>query len=192
MDLASPNPDFPDLHTPRLYLRALNPGDTDFIYEHFRDPLVTRYLLDADPVASRAEAQALLIELLPQPGGNYYRWGIELVSTGRLVGTCGFHLWSRRNRRAEIGYDLTPAYWGQGLMFESLQAVLHHGFNDLGLQRVQAQVYPPNTASSRLLGKLGFQLEGVLRAYYFYHNQFYDHELYSLLRPDWAAALKEG
>lgn len=185
------NPEFPNLRTPRLYLRALVLQDLDFIYQHFSDPQVTRYLLDEEPLASRDEAEALLIELLPHPGGNHHRWGIELVTSGSLIGTCGYHQWSRRNRRAEIGYDLAPSYWRQGHMFEALQAVLDYGFTSLGLQRVQAHVYPLNNASGRLLAKLGFQLEGQLRAYYYYHDQFYDHELYSLLRQEWDTAHKE-
>ena len=66
------------------------------------------------------------------------------------IGTCGFHLWSRAYRRAEVGYEIAPGSWGRGLMTEALGAVLRHGFDRLLLHRVVACVHPDNAASLRL------------------------------------------
>jgi RimJ/RimL family protein N-acetyltransferase len=58
-----------------------------------------------------------IIEFYQQPEGKAWnRWGISLKSSGQLVGTCGFHKWNKHDLHAEIGYDLNPEFWGQGIM----------------------------------------------------------------------------
>jgi [ribosomal protein S5]-alanine N-acetyltransferase len=70
-------------------------------------------------------------------------------------------------------------------MGEALQAALENGFERMGLNRVDALVYPDNKRSLQLLQKLGFQVEGTLRDYFFLDGTFYDHVLLALLRKDW-------
>ena len=98
--------------------------------------------------------------------------------------TCGYHNWYERDRRTEIDYDLSPAFWGLGFMTEALREVLRHDFEGIGLNRIQAIVHPENTRSARLLEKLGFQMEGILRQYHRVLDDYYDHLLYSLLKTD--------
>jgi ribosomal-protein-alanine N-acetyltransferase len=179
------NADFPALETPRLRLRPLMLDDTDFVFRHFSDPQVTRYLLDEPPLATCEEAVQLIELYQPAADRTYNRWGIEHKADGALIGTCGYHRWAKRWFRAEIGYDLSPAYWGQGLMVEALRAALHHGFDHMQLNRVDGLVYVANPQSARVLEKLGFQREGVLRDYFYLDGQFYDHYIFSLLRRDW-------
>lgn len=176
---------FPNLSTPRLELRPLTMDDSEFIFRHFSDPLVTRYLMDEPPTASLEEAQAI-IRFFEQPEGKTYnRWGIERKSDRRLIGTCGFHHWERAYHRAEIGYDLAPDCWGQGYMREALTAMLASGFERMDLNRMDALVYVGNPPSYELLEKLGFQREGLLRDYFYLNETYYDHYVYGLLRRDW-------
>src|SRR5664279_2669294 len=114
-----------ELETERLHLRQLTLADTDFIFHHFSDPLVTRYLMDEPPVASAAEAQDIISFFQDPAGKRQVRWGITRKSDRRLIGTIGFHRWEKAYFRAEIGYDLTPACWGQGYMSEALRAVIN-------------------------------------------------------------------
>ena len=62
----------------------------------------------------------------------------------------------------ELGYWLAPPYWGQGLMAEAIRAVAEHGFRELGLRAVVADVFSHNERGRRLVEKLGF-VEGKLR-----------------------------
>jgi ribosomal-protein-alanine N-acetyltransferase len=71
-----------------------------------------------------------------------------------VVGTCGFHTFEER--RAAIGYDLSRAQWGKGIAREAVAAILDYGFGPMGLEQVDAWVLPANTASIRLLERLGF------------------------------------
>ena len=65
--------------------------------------------------------------------------------------------------RAEIGYDLNPECWGQGFMAEALVAAINHGIDSMKLNRIDALVYIKNDRSVRLLQRLGFKQEGLLR-----------------------------
>jgi RimJ/RimL family protein N-acetyltransferase len=65
----------------------------------------------------------------------------------------------------EVGYLLAPAARGRGVMTRALRLVVGWAFADLGLARVQAFASPDNPASLKLLERLGFTREGVLRSY---------------------------
>ncbi|NUM47777.1 MAG: GNAT family N-acetyltransferase [Anaerolineales bacterium] len=178
----------PLLETPRLLLRPLTLADTDFIFAHFSDPLVTQHLLDEPPLTDRAGAEEIIhFYLDPNGMSRYNRWGIHHKADDRLIGTCGYHQWSHQNQRAEIGYDLSPAYWGQGMMSEALRRVLAYGFVQMGLNRIQAVVYVENDRSATLLARMGFAREGVMRDYHALNGQYYDHVLFALLRREYRA-----
>ncbi len=81
-----------------------------------------------------------------------------------------------------IGYDLSRPYWRRGIMTEALEAVIEFGFERMGLNRIEAVVFVENVASHRLLEKLRFEREGVLRDYEFLKGRFVDMVMYSLLR----------
>jgi ribosomal-protein-alanine N-acetyltransferase len=176
---------FPDLETKRLRLRQLTMDDIDFVYQHFSNPRVTEFLLDEPPLSDISQAREI-IEFYQQPETKcLYRWGISLKNDGQLVGTCGFHKWNKRDLHAEIGYDLSPDFWGQGIMSEALRAAIQNGFGRMGLNRIAAIVYPLNQRSLQVLHKLGFQTEGLLRDYHHLNGNFYDHNILSLLKKDW-------
>jgi [ribosomal protein S5]-alanine N-acetyltransferase len=176
-----------DLTTPRLTLRLLEEGDADTLFEHFTHPDVTRYLLDEEPFTSIEQVRDLIRFFSAPSGKGYNRWGITITVTGQLIGTCGFHQWNRRDRRAEVGYDLHPGFWGHGYMSEALRAAIHYGFTTMDLHRIAAVVHPENTPSVRLLQRLGFRLEGILRDYHRAHGRYHSHDLYSLLEEDWSS-----
>ncbi len=176
---------FPTLETPRLILRPIAPSDLEFVFRHFSDPLVAQYLLDEAPLTTLEQAQDI-IDFYTRPiADTYNRWIMVRKADQQPIGSCGFHKWNRRNLRSEIGYDLTPTAWQQGFMREALTAAIHFGFTNMGLNRIEALVYPANTRSLALLHKLGFQQEGLLRDYFYQSGQFYDHLILALLQRDW-------
>ncbi len=75
-------------------------------------------------------------------------------------------------------------------MTEALRAMAQYGFEKtpptgLALNRIEALVVPGNVASARVLTKVGFQREGVLREYGFWKNRFWDLEMFALLKHTW-------
>jgi len=177
--------EFPPLETDRLVLKSLSAEDLDFIYQHFSNPDIYRFLVDEEPISTRAQAQSIIDFYSEPTGKTFNRWVLVLKSVGRPIGTCGYHQWEKNHHRAEIGYDLEKSSWRQGLMTEVLEIVIDFGFEKMLLNRIGAMVHPENEASLRLLESLNFQKEGLLRDYYFQNGKFYDHWLLTLLKKEW-------
>lgn len=179
--------DFPQLETERLLLRAVRPSDRYSVLRLFGDPLVTRYN-DVDTLESLEDADGIIDWITDRFATRRgIRWAIILKTSGdhNLIGTCGYNHWSERGHYASIGYDLMSPYWGQGITPEAVGAMLDFGFNTLGLNRVEADVTIGNTASSRVLTKLGFTFEGVLRQRGYWKGEYHDLQFYSLLREEY-------
>ena len=183
---------FPELATQRLRLRPIATDDLAFVFEHFSDLDVGRYLLDEDPLTSLEQAQEIIDFYVNPAAQSHNRWIIERRSDCRPIGTIGYHKWSRKDHKAEIGYDLSPVAWGQGYMSEAFQRVVEYGFSDMDLNRIEAMVYPDNVASLKLLERHGFVREGLLREELCRDGVYYDHWLLSLLRRDWQAWRQVG
>lgn len=159
---------FPVLETERLRLRAVTLGDAPAIFQIMGDPRVIRYFgcLPMPTLEDALErARGFAADFRDQAG---IRWAIVLRNSGRFVGTCGYWRLIKAHWRAEIGYELAPEYWGQGIMTEALTSVLRFGFGVLGLHSIEAQIHPSNIGSRRVLEKLGFVQEG------YFHQNYYD------------------
>lgn len=105
---------FPVLETERLRLRRMTHDDAQALIDLYGDPEVMRYLI-LDPPCDNIPAAIHMIDWMNGhfEQQNAMRWGITLKGQGdSVVGTCGFHFWSREHRRTDIGYDLQTAYWG--------------------------------------------------------------------------------
>lgn len=176
---------FPTLETERLILRQMTLEDADFVFQHFGDPAVSRYLMDEPPVTEYARAQEIIQFYLEPEEKTHNRWVMVRKADHQYIGTCGFHKWDRQHFRAEIGYDLSPSCWGQGYMMEALRTVISNGFAQMRLNRIEALVYVENGRSIQLLRRLGFKQEGVLREYLYSDGRFYDHYLFALLQKEW-------
>jgi ribosomal-protein-alanine N-acetyltransferase len=112
------------------------------------------------------------------------RWGIALKGKSKIIGTIGFNNYTKKHR-ANIGYDLKSSYWNKGYMTEALQAAIEFGFNVLDINRIEAEVMQGNVISERLLKKLNFKREGVLRQWMLWNEQYYDMTMYSLLKMEY-------
>lgn len=179
------NPDLL-LHTPRLRLRALQPGDEDALFALFSHPQVMRHW-STPPWADTEPAQRMInADLAAGPADDWLRLGLVTRDDDALVGTCNLFNHVRGSRRAEIGYALARRAWGRGLMHEALCALLDHGFGSMDLNRVEADIDPANSASARTLQRLGFVQEGLLRQRWIVDGQVSDSGLWGLLRSDWS------
>ncbi|WP_153721798.1 GNAT family N-acetyltransferase [Sporosarcina cascadiensis] len=173
---------FPQIETDRLRLREIEQDDAASLFAYFSTDEVTRYYgQDSFQQIEQAE------DLIKSFSASYdetkgIRWGIEHKETNELIGTIGFHLLSLRHKRAEIGYDLHPEHWGKGYASEAVKAAISYGFEVMELTRIGAVVFIENEASSKLLLKLGFEKEGVLRDYMYQNGTAHDTYIYSLLK----------
>jgi len=175
------------LQTERLLLRPLVPEDAQALFGIFSDPLVVRWgsspawteMSQADEFVQRAaDAQA---------AGTSLRLALVRREDDRLIGQCTLYAVSDQNRRAEMGYTMASDSWGRGYMNEALHALIDYGFETLDMIRIEADIDPRNTASARLIERMGFVREGLLRERWHVGSDVQDSALYGLLARDYAA-----
>lgn len=175
----------PAINTNRLSLRWISAEDVDDVYTIYSDPEVMRYW-STPPLADRNAASKLVSEIHESfKRRELLKWGIALRKDDTLIGSVTLFHPDFTHRRAEIGYALGRAHWGQGYMHETLKAVLTYAFEVLEFHRIEADVDPRNVASIRTLERLGFQREGYLRERWQVNGEIQDALFYGLLRPDW-------
>jgi [ribosomal protein S5]-alanine N-acetyltransferase len=175
---------FPVLETKRLLFREITEGDAEKIFS----------ILSIDEVTSHYGQESLIninqaIEFIRLFQKKYdeksgIRWGIERKDTKQLIGTIGFHALVSKHKRAEIGYEIHPNHWRQGFASEAVSKMLSYGFKDLGLSRIGAVVFTENAASNKLLIKMGFEREGILKNYIFQNGRSHDTIVYSILNEN--------
>ncbi|MCY6354889.1 GNAT family N-acetyltransferase [Clostridium sp. ZS2-4] len=175
---------FPQIEAEKLILREVKEGDKKEIFNIFSDSEIMKYY-DLIPFKSIEEAEHLISKFNDDfAKENGIRWGITKKDSDKIIGTCGFHSWSKESFKAQIGYELLKEYWRQGIMAESLKAIILFGFESLNLNRIEALVELENVSSQKLLCNLGFQKEGVLRENEFCRGKFLDLIMFSLLKND--------
>lgn len=179
-----------NIETERLLLKGIDETDTDFVFEHFRDSYVCRYLFDAEPFSEVEEARGMIRAFASEKNQTINRWVILEKSRNARIGTCGFHFWDRENNSAETGFDLREEACGKGFMTEALRAIFDLAFTDKGINRIQAITYLDNASCCRLLEKLGFKREGIVRDKHLFRGSYYDHYCYSLLKREWSGTTR--
>ncbi len=176
----------PALRGDGVQLRGLTEDDVPALHAIFSDADVVRFMSVAHQT-SEAATRAFLDEIHAGfRDGTHYQWGVELE--GAVVGTCTLACIDREHRRAELGFALARAFWGRGLILRALPALIRFAFEELDLHRIEADTDPRNTASMRVLERLGFQREGLLRERYFQFGEAQDALVHGLLRSEWRAA----
>lgn len=90
------------------------------------------------------------------------RWALARTTDDRLVGSCGYTRWSRLQGSAELAYDLSPAYWGIGLMSAAVKAAVAWALGTGSLRRVEAFVMTTNKRSIAVLERTGFRRDSML------------------------------
>lgn len=181
------NKDFPERVTERLKLRELTEKDLPTLLSIFSNTRTMKYY-GSEVVGSLEEVEGMLMSFRKGfENQQAIRFGIECHETGNLIGTCGFHNWAKRVNRIEIGYELKQEEEGKGYMTEALTAIISFAFSELQIHRIGALIHPENTPSRKLVTKLGFQEEGLLRDYTYASGDYTDLIMHSLLKKDWSS-----
>jgi RimJ/RimL family protein N-acetyltransferase len=151
------------LETDRLILRHLTVEDSEFILELLNDPSWLRFIGDRGVKTLDDARDYILKSLVPM----YERLGFgmyltELKSDGVSVGICGL---IKRDSLADVdvGFAFLPKFRGKGYAYESASAVMEYGKKSFALNRIAAITSPDNNDSARLLEKLGFKFERMVK-----------------------------
>ncbi|UGQ47266.1 GNAT family N-acetyltransferase [Massilia endophytica] len=174
------------LQCERLKLRFITESDAEGLLRVFSDPAVMRYGSSAPWTTLEQAQQSIATTLAGYEAGNYLRLGIDI--DGVLAGAVTLRAFDMQNRRCEIGYLLRREFWGKGYMHEALPAMISYAFDTLDLNRIEADVDPRNEASARLLERMHFRKEGLMRERWIVNGEVCDSDVFGLLRADWRAA----
>ena len=161
----------------------------DDMYEYSCKPSFYKYL-EYEPHKTKDETLAYLYKLIERSkseSGHY--WFIMYIENQKIIGSFGLSEIDFRKGSLEIGYGLSPEYWGIGLFNETLMMVLRYLFAKLNYCRVSAKTASVNIHSIKALEKVGFIKEGVMRDYYLStEGTRYDATLLSILRDEFYKA----
>jgi ribosomal-protein-alanine N-acetyltransferase len=172
---------FPKIITERLVLREITEQDAESIYKLLSNPEVIKF--DTFELFTDIKQAEDLIECF----GEGFRkktaifWGICLKNQSEVIGFCKCEI-EIPKIRADFGYDLRPEYWNRGVMTEALDAVIDFTFNKADVNRIEALVSNENNGSIRVLEKLGFVKEGVLRKRSYWGGSYHDMVMLSILK----------
>ena len=174
------------LITQRLLLRDFVEADWTAVLAYQRDARYLRYYPWTNRTPDDARAfVGIFLEWQRETPRRRFQLAITLKDGDRLVGNCGLRRKPDNDWEADIGYELNPEFWGNGYATEAAHALVNHGFRELGLHRISSWCIADNTASARLLERLGFRQEGRLRRNEYFKGRWWDTLLYGLLREEW-------
>jgi len=172
-------------------LREVTIEDASDVLEVFGDPEVVRYW-SSPPLADLAAARARISDAREMfERRQLFEWGIALRESDELVGTCSLSALDALHRRAEIGFALGRPAWGRGLARDAVETLLRFGFEELLLERIEADVDPDNARSLALLERQGFRREGLLRRRWRTFGEPRDAVFLGLLRLEWTPSREE-
>ncbi len=182
-------PSYP-VETERLLLRPVErERDVEAMHSYRSIPEVCRYvpfspgtleemgerLADPERIRSVIEAEGQVLSL-----------AIEVRETGQMIGDLVLFWHSDKDRHAEVGYVLHPDHEGHGYATEATRALVDLCFDEAGAHRVSARLDQRNTASARLLERLGFRREAVFVEGEWFKDEWTTLVVYAVLDREWA------
>jgi ribosomal-protein-alanine N-acetyltransferase len=178
------------IESERLLLRLVQEDDLPALFNVNGSDEVTRFL----PYAtwkSQADGQAWFMRMSGfHSEGTALQFVIINKASNTAIGTCLLFRYDEASARAELGYVMGRTHWGAGFMYEALTALITHAFKVLCLRRLEAEIDPRNVPSERLLLRLSFTREGLLRQRWVGKGEIKDAVIYGLLRHEWPASSK--
>lgn len=150
------------------------------------DPVVTRYTAFGPntPEQTTGFLQFVSGESSQTDRANY-SFALIHKHTNKLIGSCGLVRSNTSGPQYSFGYVLHKDWWGQGLASEATAALIKFGFDELHAHRLWAHVFLGNTASEKLLQRLGFRYEGCALKAFFVREAWHDVQTFAMLRSEW-------
>jgi [ribosomal protein S5]-alanine N-acetyltransferase len=175
------------IESDRVLIRAIEEADmADLLVMNQDDQVVrflpyTKWLTLDDGLAWLARVRKL------EAAGTAVQLVMVDKASGRVIGACVLFKYDEGSSRAELGFAMAREFWGKGLMLEALTVLIDHAFAVRGVRRLEAEANSLNGASCRLLERLGFVSEGLMRQRYRVKGAIYDTRVFGLLSGEWKA-----
>ncbi|MBR2523713.1 MAG: GNAT family N-acetyltransferase [Clostridiales bacterium] len=174
-----------DFESGRLLMRKFRYDDIDSMMRNWisDDDVQNKY---GEPAyKTREEVRSLLDAFICRYQSGYgFRWAVIEKSSGECIGQIAYFLVNAESGFGEIEYCIGRAYQGRGYATEAARAVIDHGFDVIGFNKVQICVRPANTPSQKVIDKCGFKYDGTLRDYFLIDGEHQDRKYYSILKNE--------
>jgi ribosomal-protein-alanine N-acetyltransferase len=168
----------------RIALRPALPADAPLLFRWRGEPTVRLHqpLAEASLAELRTDLARQRTEELYRGCGDRFQWIV--LAEGDPVGWVTLAIANWDHGIAEVGYALTTSWQGRGVMPVALSQLLAELFAETPLARIEARCSVENVASQRVLERVGFVREGLLRSYFLLGDRRIDNWLYAVLRRD--------
>ena len=169
-------------HAGAVRLRPVQPGDAVLLDRWRQETEIRRY----QPLSETSVAQ-LYAELAQQQSADLYRGRGEkfqwvILAGDRPAGWITLVVTNWTHGLAELGYALSAPFQRRGVMPRALELLLDDLFDHTRLRRIEARCAVENVASQKVLKRLGFEREGLLKGYFVLRGEVVDNYLYALLK----------
>jgi len=154
----------PQFESDRIIIRRYKPSDAGDLHNALKDKAMTRWTF-ALPYPYPKDAASKYIRRTQRLWRlkKGYAFAVVHKETGKVIGNVGLNRVEQVHKCGEIGYCVGKKYWGQGLVTEAVELLLHFGFKKLKLHRIYGHTFEGNIGSKRVFEKTGFTQEGIMR-----------------------------
>ena len=171
----------PNIYTVRLKLRSPSFLDVNDVFDFCSDPDASKYA-DWSPHNTKGETRDYIAWLKRKASFQSFTWVIEKTDDQKVIGTISITEMDYSGKIATIGYTLSKVYQHKGYATEAVEGLIKYLFEDLFCERVQAKVMPENSASIRLLERVGMKKDALLKKGAYCKTACVDIYLYSITK----------
>jgi [ribosomal protein S5]-alanine N-acetyltransferase len=177
--------EFKPIETERLIIRTMNQDDLDALFTIMSDSEVVNQTAALELQSDISETKVLLDSIMDEYSKKstpeWVMLAIADKQTQKMLGFCCYFGYTPTFARLEFGYTLSRSSWGKGYATEASRGFIDFIFKTMGVNRIEATVYPENIPSVKVLEKVGMEYEGLMRQHVMRNGQFRDRKLYALL-----------
>ena len=174
-----------NITTERLIIRLAKPDDAEAIYAYRSDSIENQYQGWFPESVEEVRDYIANMPVTLDVANVCFQFAIISKSENRLIGDMGIIFNGHEKSQAEIGCTLNKDFQGKGYAAEALTAMVNYLFTLLKKHRVVASIDPRNTASIRLIERLGFRKEAHFKESYYLRGEWVDDVIYAMLDKDW-------
>ena len=175
---------FPTLETKRLKLRQFELSDKKRLREIANSREIAEGTFIPYPYKDEFAVDFIESQFRDYKNGNLVNFAVVIDNQDLLIGSMGISIDNKLNE-GEIGFWIGVDYWGNGYCTEAARSVLHYGFTERKLDKIFAFHFRDNIASSKVLQKIGMELEGIKRNEFWHMGELKDTVNYGLYKTDY-------
>lgn len=174
------------IETKRLLLRQFHKNDAEAMFRNWESDSKVTEFLRWKTATDISEAEQVLYEWVHgYDHSDFYQWAIVLKEIGEPIGSISVVEKNDDLDIVHIGYCIGSKWWNQGITSEAFKAIIPFFFEEVGVNRIEAQHDPNNANSGKVMQKCGLRYEGILRQADWNNKGVVDACMYSLLKSEW-------